>query len=109
MTDDITAISLRGVRELIEDKSMGESVLDAVDGLLGLVIVLSPVVIGPAALPLLVETWGGLADLFVSADGQPIAGRRDRFGAVTSTAARIMLAGQPADPVTNTARRSRSS
>ncbi len=50
---DITGLSLRGVRKLIDDKSIGESVLDAVDGLLGAVIVLSPLVAGPAALPLL--------------------------------------------------------
>jgi hypothetical protein len=54
MADDrITAINMRGVRKLIEDKSLGESVLDAVDGLLGAMIVFSPVVAGPAALPLL--------------------------------------------------------
>ena len=44
---------MRGVRKLIGDKDLGESVLDAVDDLLGAVIVLSPLVAGPAALPLL--------------------------------------------------------
>ena len=49
----ITGTNLRGVRKLIDDKSIGESVLDAIDGLLSAVIVLSPLVAGPAALPLL--------------------------------------------------------
>ena len=44
---------MRGVRKLINDKSIGESAFDAVDDLLGAVIVLSPFVAGPAALPLL--------------------------------------------------------
>ena len=49
----ITGISLREVRKLINDKSIGESALEAVDDLLGAVIVLSPLVAGPAALALL--------------------------------------------------------
>jgi hypothetical protein len=49
----ITGINLRAVRKLINDKSISESALDAVDDLLGAVIVLSPLVAGPAALPLL--------------------------------------------------------
>jgi hypothetical protein len=52
-TENMTSISLRDVRKLIKDKSIGESVLDAVDKLLGLVIVFSPVALGPTALPLL--------------------------------------------------------
>jgi hypothetical protein len=49
----ITGMSLRGVRKLIDDKGIGDSVLDAVDDLLGAAFVLSPIVAGPAALPLL--------------------------------------------------------
>ena len=52
-TENITSISLKDVRKLIEDKSIGESVLDAVDKLLGLALVFSPIALGPAALPLL--------------------------------------------------------
>jgi hypothetical protein len=46
-------MSLRDVRKLIKDENMAESALDVVDDLLGAVIVLSPMVIGPAALALL--------------------------------------------------------
>jgi hypothetical protein len=49
----ITGMSLRDVRKLIKDENMAESALDVVDDLLGAVIVLSPMVIGPAALALL--------------------------------------------------------
>ena len=54
VTDSIiTGISLSEVRKLIEGKSTGESIFDAVDKLLTAVIVLSPLAAGPAALPLL--------------------------------------------------------
>jgi hypothetical protein len=52
-TENITSVSIKDVRKLIEDKSVGESVLDAVDKLLGLALVFSPLALGPAALPLL--------------------------------------------------------
>lgn len=48
----ITAISLRGVRKLIDDKSIGESVLDVVDDLLGAIILLSSLGGGPIPLSL---------------------------------------------------------
>ena len=51
--ENITSISIKDVRKLIEDKSIGESVFDAVDKLLGLILVFSPIALGPAALPLL--------------------------------------------------------
>lgn len=53
MSDHITAISLRGVRKLIEEKPIDDSVLDAVDKLLDVAILLSPVVAGPFAMSLL--------------------------------------------------------
>ena len=51
--ENITSISIKDVRKLIEDKNIGESVFDAVDKLLGLLLVFSPIALGPAALPLL--------------------------------------------------------
>ena len=51
--ENITSISIKDVRKLIEDKNIGESVFDAVDKLLGLFLVFSPIALGPAALPLL--------------------------------------------------------
>jgi hypothetical protein len=52
-TENITSISIKDVRKLIEDKGIGDSVLDAVDKLLGLLLVFSPVAGGLAAVPLL--------------------------------------------------------
>jgi hypothetical protein len=49
----ITGMSLRDVRKLIKDESMAETALTVIDDLLGAVVVLSPVVAGPAALALL--------------------------------------------------------
>jgi len=48
----ITSISLNDVRELIDEKNIGEHAADAVGRLLGLVIALAPVIGGPALLPL---------------------------------------------------------
>jgi hypothetical protein len=45
----ITSVSLRDVRKLIDDKGIGDSVADAVDTVLGLVITLSPVAMGAVA------------------------------------------------------------
>jgi hypothetical protein len=49
---EITGISLRGVRELLADRQPGEAAFDAVDKLLDVVIALSPLALGPAALSL---------------------------------------------------------
>ena len=51
---NITGISIRGVRKLIDEKNFGESLFDSVDMLISAVIIVSPLAAGPAALPLLV-------------------------------------------------------
>lgn len=53
MRDHVTGISLREVRKLIEEKPIDDSVLDAVDRLLDVAILLSPIVVGPPAVSLL--------------------------------------------------------
>ena len=66
MADHETGISLRDVRKLIEEKPVDDSVLDAVDKLLDVAILLSPVVSGPvvgAALLALIEPKNALVDL----------------------------------------------
>jgi hypothetical protein len=65
----ITEISLNAVRKLIDDKNIGEDVADAVGTILGLVLALSPIVAGPAALPLwaLIEPKNELIEAFKSA------------------------------------------
>jgi hypothetical protein len=65
----ITEISLNDVRKLINDKNIGEDVAGAVGSILGLVLALSPIVAGPAALPLwgLIEPKNELIEAFKSA------------------------------------------
>lgn len=53
MADYVTGVSLDGVRKLVDDKLLDDSIIDAIDGILSLAVVVSPVVAGPAALPLL--------------------------------------------------------
>ena len=64
----ITEISLNDVRKLIDDKNIGEGAANAVGHLLGIVLALSPVVAGPAALPLwaLIEPKNELIESFKS-------------------------------------------
>jgi hypothetical protein len=52
MDKKIIGISLRDVRKLLDDKSPGEKIFEAVDTLLGFVIAISPIVAGPGAVPL---------------------------------------------------------
>jgi len=51
-SDGIAGTSLNGVRKLIEDKSIPEEILDALDAISGAVIALSPLVAGPAGIAL---------------------------------------------------------
>ena len=64
-------MSLRDVRKLLDDKSRGESAFGALDTLLGMLIALAPVALGPAGLALwpLLEPKGEL----VAACGQSTA------------------------------------
>lgn len=48
----ITGMSLRDVRKLLDDKSPGEKALGALDTALSVIIALSPIGLGPAAMPL---------------------------------------------------------
>jgi NACHT conflict system protein len=46
VADHITGISLRDVRKLLDDKSVSEKAIDAVDQLIGAALVISPLVVG---------------------------------------------------------------
>ena len=52
VANHITGMSLRGVRKLLDDKSLGENAFDAVDQLIDAVLIFSPIALGPAGLAL---------------------------------------------------------
>jgi hypothetical protein len=63
-SDGITGISLNGVRKLIEDKQLPETILDAFSLVSGAVIALAPLAVGPAGAALwpLLEPKNALID-----------------------------------------------
>jgi hypothetical protein len=52
VAEHVTGISLRDVRKLLDDKSPGEKIFDAIDSLIGVALALSPVGLGPGGVAL---------------------------------------------------------